>query len=205
MTSPTAAKGRRPRIHHNPSLAKIYPWELIERHQGRQALLSLNRFRWLLNGQVAALLFYDQPGTNQVPVTDATARDKCNKKCLLRLKDAGLIERIPIFYTHPVTGSTVRDGVNLLTAAGAELVRGWLTEEGLQSEFRWHAGLKNWSDAEIRHELPWYPTACASSRAPIVGYRSFSSSIAAPNRSPVAQPTAGTRRLPPTRRCSAQD
>lgn len=84
---------------------------------------------------------------------DVTARDKCNKKCLLRLKDAGLIERIPIFYTHPTTGSTVRDGVNLLTRAGAELVETWLIEEGRGRDYRWHPGLKEWSEVEIRHEL----------------------------------------------------
>src|SRR4051794_40459795 len=129
MTQNPATRKRRPRIHHDPSLAKRYPWEMIERYQGREALLAINQYRFLLNGQVAALLFIDQPGPDGRPISDATARDKCNKRCLIRLKDAELIERVPVFYTHPITGSTVRDGVNLLTRLGAEVVESWLIED----------------------------------------------------------------------------
>ncbi len=94
-----------------------------------------------------------------------TARDRSNRKCLLRLKDNGLIERLKVFHTHRVTGAFYQDAVNILTRAGAQLVQEHYDAAGSGQRVRWRPDLKRLTNATLDHELAINDLAIAAHRA----------------------------------------
>lgn len=96
---------------------------------------------------------------------ETTARDRCNKKCLLRLKDNGLIERLKVFHTHKVSGHIYQDAVNILTREGARQVAEFYAEDGTGQQLRWRPELKRFANQTIDHELAVNDFAIAAHRA----------------------------------------
>lgn len=117
-------------------LSKRYALSQIP--QGEAALRAVARYGYLLNAQLAALLFAGNGGRSF-----QRAWDVCNRHCLAPLLKEGWIERVPIQHDHAVTGHNFQEKVNLLTPAGARQLDATTRKYGLQERVNRRPGLKH--------------------------------------------------------------
>lgn len=143
-------KTHRPRIHHNPELAKPVSLDLI--HRRLDMLMFLDQRRFATNRQVAERLFALKTGSSE-PRDPKAALAAAGEKCLLRAKDCGLIERIPVFHRHHLTGRYFMDGVNILTRVGARMVEEEYERRDRGEKLRWSPDVKRFQHATIDHDL----------------------------------------------------
>ena len=123
---------RRPRIYHDPLMAKPKPLESIQ--QLFPCLMALNQHRWLTNSQVSDLLFRGQISITGEERSIAAAQRAANAMCLIRLKDRELLTRLTLFRSGP--SFPFAYPVNTLTATGAQLLANHFADAGRTTAIR---------------------------------------------------------------------
>ena len=118
---------RRPRVHFDPSRARIYEMGMIQ--HGWETLEALHRFRYLTSWQVAKLLFLGRPNLAGQDRGAEAARKAANERCLRRLKDRQLIQTRQAMLTHRSTWK--RQEYNVLTHLGHLLLCDRLVARGV--------------------------------------------------------------------------
>ncbi len=104
-----------------------------------ETLAELDQRGFLTNSQVADLLFADRPNPQGALRTDTAAQAAANRT-LRRLWHSGLVERVRVVLTSRRTGGPYVTFVNVLTVAGARIVRDSYEELGTDRSLRWTKG-----------------------------------------------------------------
>lgn len=103
---------------------------------GEAALRALARYGYLLNPQLARLLYATDPRDF------ARLWDVCNRQTLTPLRKEGWIEHVPVQHDHVVTGNNFQDRANLLTLAGQRQLDALAAKFGLAERIHRRPGLK---------------------------------------------------------------
>jgi len=107
----------------------------------------------LTNRQISCLLFRDGAGPGGVArASDAAADQACNRYCLRRLFDRGLLRRREVILRSPVTHNHYQAMVNLPTKEGFEMVQD-VREDAGQARGRWSAAAYDLSNFTVAHIL----------------------------------------------------
>ncbi len=131
IATKTPKKILRPRLYHDPKLAKLYPNEMILAMY--EVLTAINNHRWLANKQLHDLLYRRLPSdlsAEHRAKSDAATARAFNHRSLIRLKDRELIVRKAIHLN--ASGPWMPPyPINVLTQAGLDELRGHASSEGI--------------------------------------------------------------------------
>jgi len=161
-TSTGRQRGRRPRLHRDPTRATLLPLKHID--HGLDVLVQLDRFPCLTNGQISDLLFAGAPNRRGVPRTENAAR-AATSRTLQRLWDARYVERLPAMLTSRRTGLPYLHFVNALTEAGAAVVAEHYAALERPPALRWTRGSLEIGPQQLEHTVGLTSIAALLARA----------------------------------------